>query len=346
MNAYRRIFFPALKHLDAERAHEWTVSMLALAQGNSAGRATLRALAGDIPARPVRLWGLTFPNVVGVAAGFDKDVRVAVGLAELGFGHVEVGTLTPLPQAGNPHPRIFRLPQDGALINRMGFPNKGASRAIRRLEQLKNRTFVVGISLGKQKDTPLSEAVYDYLSVMETVYPYADYLAVNISSPNTPGLRELQRTAYLNDLLEQLQAENARLSGANGPCPLLVKVAPDIDEGGLESIIHAAEAYGVNGIIAANTTINRAGLASKNRNESGGLSGKPLREASLRLVGTIRKMSDLTIIGVGGIFDGNDAQAYLDAGASLVQLYTGMVYGGPGIAGRILRHLDQHTTTC
>ena len=194
---YKNLFFPILKRMDAETVHERTVRALSFAQSMPPGRAALRLMAGPVPEHPVKLFGLTFPNVIGMAAGFDKDVKVASGLALMGFGHVEVGTLTPRPQAGNPRPRIFRLPPDEALINRMGFPNGGVETAVSRLKQLENRTFILGVSLGKQKETPLAEAAQDYVSVMQAVYPYCDYVAVNISSPNTPGLRDLQGGDYL-----------------------------------------------------------------------------------------------------------------------------------------------------
>lgn len=342
---YERMIFPLLRRVDAETAHERTLSALALAQSTAVTRAFLRLLAGPLPDAPVRLFGLTFPNVLGVAAGFDKDVRATTGLALLGFGHVEVGTLTPRPQVGNPRPRIFRLPADGALINRMGFPNGGVAAAVPRLQTLANmeRDFVVGVSLGKQKETPLTAAAADYVAVMTAVYPTADYLAVNVSSPNTPGLRELQGSAYLDELLHALQDENRALAQRHGVAqrPLLVKVAPDVTWAELDEMLAAIQRHAINGIIATNTTVSRDGLSDPHKEEQGGLSGRPLATRSTEVIAHIAQQTGgaLPIIGVGGVATAADARAKLDAGASLVQLYTGLVYRGPRIAGTILRAL-------
>ncbi|MCL4871617.1 MAG: quinone-dependent dihydroorotate dehydrogenase [Anaerolineae bacterium] len=342
---YQRLLLPFLARLDAETVHERTLSALVLAQDWAGGRLLLRLLAGRIPSRPRSLFGLTFPNILGLAAGFDKDVHVADGLARLGFGHIEVGTLTPRPQPGNPRPRIFRLPGDGAIINRMGFPNGGVAAALPRLQQLtqKQRSFVLGVSLGKQKETPLEDAAADYLTVMQAVYPYADYLAVNISSPNTPGLRELQGGDYLGYLLRELQQENVALAEKHhlAARPLLLKIAPDLDWDELDEVMAAATQHQIAALIATNTTLSRAGLTHPAQNEAGGLSGLPLRERSNAIIAYIARQTNgqLPIIGIGGIRTAADVQAKLDAGASLVQLYTGLIYEGPGIAGRILRQL-------
>jgi dihydroorotate dehydrogenase len=343
MAMYERLIRPFLLRFDPEKIHDHTLTALSWAQKNPAGRAVLRLLAGPLPTMPVNLWGLTFPNVLGMAAGFDKDVRVATGLGLLGFGHVEVGTLTPRSQPGNPRPRIFRLPADGALINRMGFPNGGVDTAVPRLRQLSQtpRDFVLGVSLGKQKETPLAEAVTDYVTVMTAVYPYADYLAVNISSPNTPGLRELQAGDYLRHLLTTLMAENKRLAGQHGlkQRPLLVKIAPDLTWDELDEILDNAQAVGVDGIIATNTTTARTGLTDPRQQEEGGLSGRPLQQRSTAVIAHIARHSTLPIIGVGGIHNGASARKKLDAGASLLQLYTGLIYQGPRLPGHILRQL-------
>jgi dihydroorotate dehydrogenase len=300
-------------------------------------------LAGPLPQRPFTLFGLTFPNKLGMAAGFDKEVRVTAGLALLGFGHVEVGTLTPRPQIGNPRPRIFRLRQDRALINRMGFPNEGVDTAVANLQRLKNRTFVLGVSLGKQKETPLAEATGDYVTVMQKVYGYADYLAVNISSPNTPGLRELQGGNYLSHLLAVLQVQNEQLAQQHGLAkrPLLVKIAPDLTWLELDEILTAVQDNAISGIIATNTTLSRDGLTDGNQEQQGGLSGRPLARRSTEIIAYIHKhtQGQLPIIGVGGVETAVDAQAKLDAGASLVQLYTSLIYEGPRLAGSILRQL-------
>jgi dihydroorotate dehydrogenase len=345
MSLYTRLVFPLLSCLDAETAHESTLSALGMVQRWRLGHWLLRTIAGRLPQQPVQLCGLTFPNVLGLAAGFDKDARAAVGLAALGFGHVEVGTLTPRPQAGNERPRIFRLPQDEALINRMGFPNDGVEAAVPRLRQLAQarRRFVLGVSLGKQKDTPLEEAAGDYAVVMRAVYPYADYLAVNISSPNTPGLRVLQGGDYLGNLLAVLVAQSTSLAEQHhlSRRPLLVKIAPDLAWSEIDVLLAAVTTNGIDGLIATNTTIRREGLRSQAQSESGGLSGRPLRERSTEIVAYVNRQTNgrLPIIGVGGVYNAAGVKAKLDAGASLVQLYTALVYEGPGLPGRILRAL-------
>lgn len=339
---YKSLIFPLLSRLDAETAHVFALRLLAWGQGGWR-RPFLQKFVGDIPQQPVSLWGLTFPNVLGLAAGFDKEVRAAPGLAMLGFGHVEVGTLTPYPQAGNPRPRIFRLKADKALINRMGFPNAGVDTAVSHLRQLKERQFVLGVSLGKQKETPLTKAGQDYLTVMEKVYPYADYLAVNISSPNTPGLRDLQGGQYLPQLLRILMRTNSRLSQQLKlrRRPLLVKIAPDLSWAELDEILTAVQDTRIDGIIATNTTVSRANLTDPAQSESGGLSGRPLRQRSTEIIAYIHRQTGgrLPIIGVGGVASAADVQDKLEAGASLVQLYTALIYEGPRLPARILRQL-------
>ncbi len=338
MNIYKNLSFPLLKKLDAEHAHERTLTTLAWGQRFAPW--TLRQIAGDLPVNPVVVCGLTFPNVIGMAAGFDKEVRVVEGLAMLGFGHIEVGTLTPKPQAGNPRPRIFRLPEDDGLINRLGFPNEGMKTAVSNLSTLPtDRDYIIGVSLGKQKETPLAEAADDYIAVMQAVYPYTDYLAVNISSPNTPGLRELQGSNYLRHLLAQLQAENDTLSTNCTRKPLFVKIAPDLTWAELDKILQAISDEGIDGIIAINTSLSRDGLRDKNRGETGGMSGRPLRGRSTEIIRYIseRMNGRLPIIGVGGISTVADVEEKLEAGASLVQLYSSLVYEGPGLIGRLVR---------
>lgn len=343
MTLYRALFWPLLRRGDPEWVHTRTVQALALAQATPLGRGVLRAIRGRLSAEPVVCGGLTFPNRLGLAAGFDKDVHVARGLAELGFGHIEVGTLTPRPQPGNPRPRIFRLPEDDALINRMGFPNAGAAAAVPRLRRLAalRRSWVVGVSLGKQKETPPEEATADYLAVLRLVEPYADYLAVNVSSPNTPGLRALQGGVWLNAILGDLTAAARDLAAAVGrpPRPLWIKIAPDLTDAELDAILQAAQDHGAAGVIAANTTVARSGLRSPLAAEAGGLSGRPLAERSTALIAAITCRSALPVIGVGGVATADDVRAKLDAGATLVQLYTALVYAGPGLPGRLLREL-------
>lgn len=342
---YHKLVFPLLTQFPAETVHDLTLASLSAAQESALGRALLRRIAGDIPQRPVHAFGFTFPNVLGLAAGFDKDARAVAGLARLGFGHIEVGTVTPYPQAGNPKPRIFRLRSDRALINRMGFPNQGVVRLAPRLRALPApRDFVLGVSLGKQKETPLAQAAGDYVLTMQAVYAYADYLAVNISSPNTPGLRELQGETYIAQLLDRLQEENEALAGQQRIArrPLLVKIAPDLDDGELETIVHVALQKGVDGMIATNTTLSRHGLTHASRREEGGLSGEPLRERSTAIIAGIRQIAGdrLPIVAAGGVASAAHVREKLDAGASLVQVYTGLVYEGPGMPGRILRALS------
>ncbi len=344
MNLYQQFVLPILQKGDAEKIHEQTLTALAFAQKQAAGRAMLRQLRGDVPTTPIVAFGLTFPNVLGIAAGFDKDVRVTAGLATLGFGHIETGTLTPRPQVGNPKPRVFRLADDQAIINRMGFPNGGVAEALPRLRKLAQepRDWVLGVSLGKQKETALDDAADDYVSVMRQVYEYADYVAVNISSPNTPGLRKLQGKAYLDAMLGRLQETAQQLAASGGfrPKPLLLKIAPDLEQSELDAILQSAETNQIAGIIATNTTLSREGLTDPNREQAGGMSGVPLQQRSNEIIRYIAENSDLPIIGVGGVRSAEDVQAKLEAGATLVQLYTGLVYQGPTIAGKILRGLS------
>ncbi len=331
--------------MDAETTHDRTIRSLEAAQDSGKGQWLLQQIAGNIPSRPVNLFGLTFPNELGVAAGFDKDVRVTSGLSQLGFGHVEVGTLTPKPQKGNPRPRIFRLREDQALINHMGFPNCGVSAATERLKKVssKKRNFIVGVSLGKQKETPLESAADDYHKVMKEVYSAADYLVINISSPNTPGLRNLQSSEHLNRLLRQLSASNMALALSNNcePKPMLLKMAPDLTWSEIDKLLEVASEQSINGIIATNTTLRRKGLESSIQSQNGGLSGSPLFERSLEVISYVAKQlsGSLAVIGVGGVSSAADVAAMLAAGASLVQIYTGLVYQGPQLAGRILRTL-------
>ncbi|MGH2620301.1 MAG: quinone-dependent dihydroorotate dehydrogenase [Anaerolineales bacterium] len=331
---------PLLFRLDAERAHRLTLGVLALAGGLPPVRSLLtQALKPDASSQPVEVFGLKFANRVGLAAGYDKDGRAMHGLACLGFSHLELGTVTPKPQVGNPRPRVFRLPEDEALINRMGFPNEGLGPLVRRLQR-RPKDVVIGVNIGKGAGTPLEAAKGDYLLLLQALYPYVDYLAVNVSSPNTPGLRELQGRTHLGELLQALDAARAELAGRR--IPILVKLAPDLSDPQLAEAVQVIGESGMDGIIASNTTTARPALRSPHRDQRGGLSGAPLRQPALR---TIRRSCELSggrlpVIATGGILSAADARAALQAGASLVQLYTGLVYRGPGLVREILEAFE------
>ncbi|MDT5157093.1 MAG: dihydroorotate dehydrogenase [Acidobacteriota bacterium] len=339
---YRSLLRPLLFKLPPETAHEFALHALSLSLRTEALRSVAAARTGRPLFGELRRFGLGFKNPVGLAAGFDKNGAVAPQLCALGFGFVEVGTVTRLPQPGNPRPRLFRLPLDRALINRQGFNNEGAEALARRLER-KRAGCVLGVNIGKSRAVAVEEAAEDYLASFEAVRRCADYVTVNVSSPNTPGLRELQRADLLAALLGTLQQRNRELASSDGrePLPLLVKVAPDLGAGELESIVDAARGAQVAGIIATNTTTSRAGLrtgaARIEACGAGGLSGIPLRQRSTQVVAALRLLTRgaIEIVGVGGIFSAEDAWEKICAGASLVQLYTGFVYEGFGVVRRI-----------
>ena len=296
---------------------------------------SLRSASNRISA-PIDRFGLSFKSPLGIAAGFDKNGIVTNQLANLGFGFIEVGTVTLEPQPGNKRPRMFRLPKDEALINRLGFNNDGAEKVVSRLGEL-NRQCPVGVNIGRNKDVPNEEAVGNYLKTFDIVHPVADYIVVNVSSPNTPGLRELQQATELESLVSALQARNQEL----GTKPLLVKIAPDLGNNDIEMIVDVAVRHSIVRIIAANTTIERQGLKTSQielaRIGSGGLSGRPVAKRSTDVISTVYKAAKgrLAIIGVGGVFSAEDAFEKVAAGASLVQAYTGLVYGGPTFADRL-----------
>ncbi|WP_019517055.1 quinone-dependent dihydroorotate dehydrogenase [Sphingomonas sp. Mn802worker] len=312
--------------LDPERAHVAAVRLLA---GWAAADAPMRPRVSHLP---VRVAGLDFANPLGLAAGVDKDARAIPGWFALGFGMVEVGTLTPLAQSGNPKPRLFRLAEDGAVINRMGFNNGGQTAGIARAAAAK-RTGVLGINVGANKDT--TDRVADYVTGVTAAARVADYVTINISSPNTPGLRDLQEGAALRDLL-------AACRSAKGKTPLFLKVAPDLTHAQIDNIARDAIDGGVEALIMGNTTISRPALASRHKNETGGLSGAPLRTLARERLSDFRRATGgaLPLVAVGGIDTGAEAYARIRAGASLVQVYSAMVYGGPGLPARILRELD------
>lgn len=334
---------PWLFRLDPERAHYLTVQLLRLGGRLPPVSAWLRRMF-DVPVVPVHVLGLRFSNPVGLAAGYDKDGLAWRGLACLGFGHIEVGTVTPRPQAGNPRPRVFRIPEVEALVNRMGFPGEGAAFVAGHLHGRRPEGLVLGVNLGKNKDTPLELAASDYLELMEVFAPLADYLAINVSSPNTVGLRRLQARQALKELLVLIRARRDDLADDMGRrVPVLVKLAPDLDRNELEDALAVILELGLDGVIATNTTLGRYGLDERlvRARETGGLSGAPLQARSTEIIRQIVAYSGgtLPVIGVGGILDADDAQEKLEAGAALVQVYTGLVYRGPGLVGELVRGL-------
>ena len=345
MGVYRHLLRPALFRLDAERAHTLTLGGLAVAS-RAASRVGPRARRPAVGAAWVL--GIDFPSRIGVAAGLDKDGVALRAWPLLGFGFVEVGTVTARAQPGNPRPRLFRLPADEAVVNRMGFNNAGAAALAARLERLGPLSVPLGISLGKSKVTPVEDAVEDYLTSLRLLHRYADYVAVNVSSPNTPGLRSLQDPAALTALVDALVAESRALAAGGRPAPLLVKVAPDLSREALEELVDVCLGHGVSGVIATNTTLDRSGLrtAGGAAGESGGLSGRPLAARAAEVVRLVAAQAGdrLPVIGVGGVRGPVDALRLVDAGASLVQVYTGLVYEGPAMVRRVARALGSVPT--
>lgn len=336
---YRSVVRPVLFRLAPETAHELALHALTFALKPEGVRRLVERRLRREPFGKLERFGLSFSNPVGLAAGFDKNGAAARELAALGFGFLEVGTVTHLAQAGNPQPRLFRLPQDRALINRQGFNNEGAAALAARLRRARPDC-VLGINIGKSRAVEVEDAVADYLASFEIVYPHADYITVNVSSPNTPALRELQRADALNALLTALQTRNREMTldagrTTAGRVPLLLKIAPDLDERELELIVDVARRTEIDGIIATNTTTARSNLAHTPAGVvsaigAGGLSGSPLRTRSTEVIRALYRLSrgEIKIIGVGGIFNAADAWEKICAGASLVQLYTGFIYEG------------------
>lgn len=321
----------ALRLLPAEVAHRATIELLKIGQGLVPGA---RQPAATLK---VKVFGLVFPNPIGLAAGFDKDAEVPEAMLRFGLGFVECGTVTPRPQAGNPKPRLFRLAEDRAVINRMGFNNRGMEAAAQRLERRRRSTGIVGINIGANKDS--NDRIIDYRIAFARLAPLADYVTANISSPNTPGLRGLQNRAELERLLSTLTGEREHLNLA---VPILLKIAPDLEPGALDDIATVVLASGIDGLIVSNTTIARpATLQSPHASETGGLSGAPLFEPSTRILKEVRQRlgAKVPLIGVGGIASGADAYAKIRAGASLVELYTALAFQGPGLVARIAQDL-------
>ena len=335
---------PLLFSLDAETAHNLTLPSLRTAA--SLGLTQLLPKA-EPDARQVM--GLKFPNPVGLAAGLDKDGAYIDGLAALGFGFIEIGTVTPRAQAGNPKPRMFRLPQARAIINRMGFNNGGVDAFVNNVQASRfyqEQQGILGLNIGKNVDTPIERATEDYLHCLEKVYPYAAYVTVNISSPNTKNLRQLQQASELDDLLSRLKQTQTKLADKYGRyVPLALKIAPDLDTEQIKSIAEALLRHKIDGVIATNTTISRAAVQGMaHAEEAGGLSGAPVLEASNQVIAALQQElgNALPIIGVGGILSGADAKAKMQAGASLVQLYTGLIYRGPALVRECAAALKTH----
>lgn len=325
---YHRILRPLLFQLDPERAHRLTLAMMG-------PFAMLRKPATDPPALATDPWGIRFSNPIGLAAGMDKDIRAVAGWQAMGFGFAELGTVTPLPQPGNPRPRLWRLPEHRALVNRLGFPSAGMERAARRLQRLRRRRLKIrlGLNLGPNKDTPQERVASDYAALVARLGAMADFIVINVSSPNTPGLRDWQSPARLAPLMRPILAEAIKLTPRR---PVLVKLAPDLNSPVLASVCEAIAAAGVDGVVACNTTTARQAVGVQTVHE-GGLSGAPLAKRARAMVAEIRRRTGgrMPIIGVGGVFSGEDAYELICAGANLVELYTGLVYEGPGLVRQI-----------
>lgn len=337
-----RYLRPLLFRIDAESAHSLTLNLLRLAGVTPGLSNAIRALyyAPDIP---IEAFGLKFKNPIGLAAGYDKDGIAWRGLALLGFGHIEIGTVTPLPQSGNDRPRLFRLVQDEALINRMGFPGRGADYLAKEISGNRPTDLILGVNLGKNEATLINSALDDYFGLLKSFAGLADYLVINVSSPNTVGLRRLQARHELDKLLDGLAAarqdEETKLAKK---IPLLVKLSPDLSNAELEDALDVIITKGMDGVVATNTTTNRMVVDTKLSSEVGGLSGRPLTSVSTEVVRKIFKYTkgNLPIIGVGGVMQASDAKVKLEAGAKLVQVYTGLVYKGPSLVKNILQSLS------
>ncbi len=328
---------PWLFRLDPETVHHLTLNALDWA----AKLGPLNPVRQTFPSAEVKVMGLSFPNCAGLAAGLDKNGDHIKGLASLGFGFIEVGTVTPRPQPGNPPPRLFRIPQAQALINRMGFNNQGIDHLVANLRQLDQRDFILGVNLGKNKDTAQEKAAEDYLLGLEKVYNLADYVTINISSPNTPGLRDLQHGEALDNLLAQLLQRRQQLTKHWGKrLPIAVKIAPDLTEAELAQQAAIFLHHGIDAVIATNTTLDHSSVESlPHGQEPGGLSGQPLSQKSTEIIHQLYSLlgEKIPIIGCGGIFSTKDATAKFEAGAKLVQLYTGLIYRGPGLVGEVIK---------
>lgn len=345
LDIYRSLIRPALFRLEPEKAHELAFGFI---RNSSFALPFIRRMYAHKSSDKVRIGNITFRNRLGLAAGLDKNGEALPFWDALGFSHAEIGTVTPLPQPGNDKPRLFRLPGAGALINRMGFNNLGSAIVRENLKKAKGKIsseFITGVNIGKNKHTPIENAAEDYMKCMESLYDVADYFTVNVSSPNTPGLRQLQDERYLGELLSSLKAKNISLADTikSSPKDIFLKIAPDLDDESLPGIISACRENAVTALIATNTTVSRPGLG-KETNESGGLSGRPLKDLSDNVLAKLCNLrgpsgSDMPLphlIGVGGVFSRSDFEGKISNGAELVQVYTGLIYEGPGMIREIL----------
>ena len=329
-NAYSWVR-PLLFRLEPELAHSLTLMLLKYAPRGSFGKSQSR--------EAVELAGLKFSNRIGLAAGLDKNAKAIEGLANLGFGFIEIGAVTPQPQSGNPKPRVFRLEQHHAIINRMGFNNDGVEQIAQRISRSRQTLNIpIGVNIGKNKTTPNEHALADYLHCCETLYEVADYLSINVSSPNTPGLRDLQKDTAINKLLIGITQRCEELAQSKGTrTPIFVKISPDMSTEEIVSLVESIQRTGCDGIIATNTTLSRKNIEGKFRSEAGGLSGTPLHHLACQTIQTVRNVSgvDFPIIGVGGILDSSSMNRMLDAGADVVQVYTGLIYRGPSLINEL-----------
>ena len=326
-----------MMRIDPEKVHDWVLGFFHKT-GNSLFN---RFYSQKVKSDPIEVMGITFPNCVGLAAGLDKDGEAIDAFHKMGFGHIEVGTVTPKPQPGNPKPRMFRVKEEEAIINRMGFNNKGVDNLVENLKARRSN-ILVGVNIGKNKDTPLDEGKNDYLMCMEKVYPHAAYITVNISSPNTPGLRSLQYGELLNELLSELKVKQRVLTEDHGRyVPLALKIAPDLSEKEIDSIAVSLLENKFDAVIATNTTLDRQGIRGlQHAEENGGLSGCPLFHSSTAVIAKLHSklQKRIPIIGVGGINNAHDAQMKFEAGADLVQIYTGFIYQGPVLIKQIIEN--------
>lgn len=342
---YASLIRPLLFVFDAETIHHFTFRLLQMGLKVPGVRILFQKIYSfSYPQLQKQLWGFTFSNPIGLAAGFDKDAKIGTEWKHFGFGFVEIGTITPRPQAGNPKKRLFRLPKDQAILNRMGFNNEGVEVAVARLQKMDRAGIILGANIGKNKDTPNENAWDDYAICFQKLFPYVDYFVVNVSSPNTPGLRELQEKEPLTRLLKGLMEINKSYPQ---PKPILLKIAPDLTDAQLDDIIAVVKAAEIHGIIATNTTISREGLETDSEKVTalgaGGISGAPLTQKSTEVIRYLhtRSQGAFPIIGVGGIMKPQDAAEKLAAGASLIQIYTGFVYNGPSFVKKICAYLKE-----